>query len=96
MLRAAGRLVGGGLNQLVVQVIIAVVAMIFTAVTTVIGLGLKAVMGWRVSEDVEVSGIDQAEHGESAYEALGVGRFSTDTGAGAPAPVRRSTTEANA
>ncbi|GAA4286699.1 ammonium transporter [Georgenia daeguensis] len=92
-----GLFYGGGASQLAVQVIIAVVAMIFSGViTAVIGLALKAVMGWRVSEDVEVNGIDQAEHGESAYEALGVGRFSTDTSAGAPAPVRRSTTEAHA
>jgi ammonium transporter, Amt family len=92
-----GLLYGAGMDQLVVQVIIALVAVVFSGVVTaVIGLVLKAVMGWRVSEDVEVSGIDQAEHGESAYEALGVGRFSTDTSVGAPAPVRRSTTEANA
>jgi len=94
---ATGLFYGGGPSQLVVQVIIAVAAMIFSgAVTLVIGLVLKAVMGWRVREDVEVSGIDQAEHGESAYEALGAGRFSTDTSAGAPAPAQRSTTEAHA
>jgi Amt family ammonium transporter len=30
-------------------------------------------MGWRVDEDVESDGIDQTEHGESAYELSGFG-----------------------
>jgi len=34
-------------------------------------------MGWRVTRDVETDGIDQAVHGESAYDIGGVsgGRF---------------------
>ncbi|MPV39024.1 ammonium transporter [Georgenia subflava] len=92
-----GLLYGGGADQLVVQIIIAVVAMVYAgAITAIIGLVLRAVMGWRVSEDVEVAGIDRSEHGESAYEALGAGRFSTETAAGAEAPAVRSTTEAKA
>jgi len=47
-------------------------------VTLVIGLALKATMGWRVSEDVEVGGIDLAVHGESAYETLGGARVVTE------------------
>ncbi|CPU66172.1 Uncharacterised protein [Mycobacteroides abscessus] len=27
-------------------------------------------MGWRVSEDAEVGGIDLAVHGETAYESI--------------------------
>ena len=42
-------------------------------VTLVIALALKATMGWRIPEDVEVSGIDQAEHLETAYEHLSGG-----------------------
>ncbi|RPF27818.1 ammonium transporter [Georgenia muralis] len=91
-----GLLYGGGANQLVVQVLIAVVAMVYSGVVTaVIAVALKATMGWRVAEDVEVGGIDQAEHGESAYEALGAGRFSSDAGTTAPAATR-TTTEAKA
>ena len=30
-------------------------------------------MGWRVPEDVEVAGIDQTEHAESAYDMNAVG-----------------------
>lgn len=91
-----GLLYGGGANQLVVQVLIAVVAMVYSGVITgIIAVALKATMGWRVAEDVEVGGIDQAEHGESAYEALGAGRFSSDAGTTAPAATR-TTTEAKA
>ncbi len=51
--------------------LIALVAIVFTAITTtVIGLILKVTMGWRVSEDAEVGGIDLAVHGETAYESI--------------------------
>ena len=67
-----GLFYGGGGQQLVVQLVIAVVALAVSAlVTLVLGLVLKSVMGWRVSPDVEAGGIDVAVHGESAYEALG-------------------------
>ncbi|WP_413450657.1 ammonium transporter [Georgenia phoenicis] len=73
-----GLLYGGGLNLLAVQVIIAVVAMALSAVVTlVIGLALKATLGWRVPEDVETTGIDSSVHGESAYEGLGSGLAAT-------------------
>ncbi|WP_324653004.1 ammonium transporter [Georgenia sp. H159] len=73
-----GLVYGGGLNLLAVQVIIAVVAVVFSAVVTlVIGLALKATLGWRVPEDVEVNGIDSTVHGESAYEGLGGGLAAT-------------------
>jgi Amt family ammonium transporter len=66
-----GLFLGGGVRQLVVQVLIALVAIVFTAVvTTVVGLALKATLGWRVSEDAEVGGIDVAVHGETAYETV--------------------------
>jgi Amt family ammonium transporter len=58
-----------GWTQLASQSISALVAIVFSfVVTLVIGLILKSTMGLRVSEDVEVSGIDLAEHGETAYE----------------------------
>jgi len=65
---------GGGWDQLVIQIVIALSAIIFSGVITlVVGLALKATMGWRISEEVEVGGIDLAVHGETAYETLGVG-----------------------
>ncbi len=33
-----------------------------------IALALKATLGWRVPEDVEIAGIDGSEHAESAYD----------------------------
>ncbi|CAN5264852.1 ammonium transporter [soil metagenome] len=63
---------GGGVKQLVVQILIALVAVVYSGlVTLVIGLILKATLGWRVSEEAEVGGVDLAVHGETAYESLG-------------------------
>ncbi|GEA84748.1 MAG: ammonium transporter [Cellulomonas sp.] len=74
-----GLFFGGGWDQLLIQVIIALVAILVSGVVTVvIGLILKATMGWRVSEEVEVGGIDLAVHGESAYETLGGARVVTE------------------
>jgi ammonium transporter, Amt family len=36
--------------------------------TTVIGLAIKYTIGWRVSEDAEVAGVDSDQHGETAYD----------------------------
>ena len=59
---------GGDYKQLVVQVVIALFALVFTGVlTTIIALILKP-LGWRVSPEDEKSGIDEAEHAETAYE----------------------------
>ncbi|MBC7310334.1 MAG: ammonium transporter, partial [Tetrasphaera sp.] len=78
----SGLFYGGGISQLVVQILIALVAVIFSAVVTaIIALILKATMGWRIDEDAEVAGIDQAVHAESAYDYTGgTGRL---TGVGA-------------
>ena len=36
--------------------------------TLIIGLALKATMGWRIPEEDEIEGIDVVVHGEQAYE----------------------------
>ncbi len=72
-----GLFYGGGLSQLAVQAIIAVVAVVFSGIITyLIAIALKAVMGWRVSEEAEVGGIDLAVHSESAYETVPQGSAS--------------------
>ena len=59
---------GGDYKQLVVQVVIALFALVFTGVlTAIIALVLKP-LGWRVSDEDEKTGIDEAEHAETAYE----------------------------
>ncbi|ASR03778.1 ammonium transporter [Gordonia rubripertincta] len=59
---------GGDYKQLVVQAVIAFFALAFTAVlTAIIAFALKP-LGWRVSDEDEKSGVDEAEHAETAYE----------------------------
>ncbi|GAA1872262.1 ammonium transporter [Myceligenerans crystallogenes] len=65
-----GLFYGGGAIQLVTQVVAALIAVVYSFVLTYgIGLLLKVTLGWRVTEQEEVDGIDLAEHGETAYEA---------------------------
>lgn len=67
-----GLFYGGGATQLATQVIVALAAVVFSGVLTLlIGLALKATIGLRASEEAEVGGIDLAVHGETAYETLG-------------------------
>ena len=74
-----GLLFGDGVKLLVVQVLIALVAILVSGVVTgIIGLAIKKTIGWRVSEEAEVGGIDLAEHGEAAYETIGSGRVITE------------------
>jgi Amt family ammonium transporter len=70
----AGLLHGGGLGQLGRQAVAAIVVLAYSfGVTYVIGLVIDKTIGFRVDEEVEVAGIDQVEHLETAYEHLGGG-----------------------
>ncbi|WP_084104406.1 ammonium transporter [Demequina sp. NBRC 110056] len=65
----AGLFYGGGAGLLVSQIIAAVIVMAYSAIVTlIIGLAIKYTIGLRISEEDEVSGIDLAAHGETAYE----------------------------
>jgi len=76
---STGLFYGGGVRQLVVQILVALVAVVWSGVATaVIGLALRATMGWRVPTEVEASGIDLGEHGETAYETLAGARVVTE------------------
>jgi Amt family ammonium transporter len=67
-----GLFYGGGIRQLVVQVVVALFAVLWSAVATlVVGLLVRAVIGLRVTEEDEVAGLDLADHGESAYDLSG-------------------------
>ena len=71
---STGLFYGGGFDQLVVQILVALSVLVISGVVTlVIALALKATLGWRIPDDVEVAGIDQAEHAESAYDMNAVG-----------------------
>lgn len=63
-----GLFYGGGLELLLEQAIANIVAIVWSGVmTALILLALKATIGIRVSEEVEESGIDAAEHAETGY-----------------------------
>lgn len=64
-----GLFYGGGTEQLGKQAIGAFAVLFYSLiVAAIIAMAIKAVGGIRVSKDVEVGGIDLAEHAESAYE----------------------------
>ncbi|MFT4299475.1 MAG: ammonium transporter [Aeromicrobium sp.] len=64
-----GLFYGGGLESLGNQAAVAAFALVWTGVlTTVVALAIKVTVGWRLTEDEEIEGIDFAEHGESAYD----------------------------
>lgn len=87
-----GLLYGHGINQLIVQVLVALCAVIFSLVMTAVCWFIvsKIGAGWRLSADAEHIGADKSEHSESAYESLTGGRLATvlprrESGAAAPA-----------
>ena len=60
---------GGGTGLLVKQAIgVGVVAAYSFIVTLIIGFAIEKTIGFRVSREVEIEGIDLKEHAESAYE----------------------------
>ena len=83
-----GLFYGGGFGSLADQTLGVLVAVAWSGVfTLIVGLAIKYTMGWRISEEDEVGGIDLAQHGESAYDLhTGVGG-SGGTGVLAPKPV---------
>ena len=67
---SAGLFYGGGVSQLVSQVIGVVAVLAFVAITTTILFSvLKATVGLRVPEEEEVAGLDVVEHGSPGYGA---------------------------
>ena len=70
-LGADGLFSGGGLSLLVTQTIGVLIVMIYSFVVTfIIGKILDKTIGFRADRNDEVSGIDFAEHRETAYESL--------------------------
>lgn len=83
-----GLLFGGGIQQLLPQVIGVVAVGVFVfAIATVSWAILKAVVGLRVSAEEEMEGLDIGEHGNSAYPdfqpvTVGSGLYSSSLGGG--------------
>jgi len=64
-----GLFFGGGLTSLGHQSLAALFTLVWTGVlTTVIAFAIKFTIGWRVTGEAEVEGIDSDQHGETAYD----------------------------
>ncbi len=62
-------LFGGSVDQLWRQVVGAVAVMVFSFVLTyAIGFAIQKTMGFRIDEEDEIAGIDNAAHAESGYD----------------------------
>ena len=69
-----GLLYGGGVDQLWRQVVGALAVLVFSFVLTlVIGIAIQRTMGFRLSEEDEVAGIDNVAHAESGYDFASLG-----------------------
>jgi Amt family ammonium transporter len=69
-----GLFYGGGLDQLWRQAVGAVAVLLFSFVLSlVIGFVVHKLMGFRISEEDEVTGIDSVVHAETAYDFASLG-----------------------
>jgi Amt family ammonium transporter len=69
-----GLFYGGGLDQLWRQAVGALAVLFFSFIVTfVIGTVIQKTMGFRISEEDEVAGIDSVEHAETAYDFASLG-----------------------
>jgi Amt family ammonium transporter len=69
-----GLFYGGGLDQLWRQVVGALAVLVFSFILTlIIGTVIQKTMGFRITEEEEVTGIDNVEHAESGYDFASLG-----------------------
>jgi Amt family ammonium transporter len=69
-----GLFYGGGVDQLWRQVVGALAVLVFSFVVTyLIGLVIQKTIGFRLSEEDEITGIDNVEHAESGYDFASLG-----------------------
>ncbi|WP_249412412.1 ammonium transporter [Micromonospora endophytica] len=69
-----GLLYGGGIDLLGLQTVGVLAVLVYSFVVAyLIGFAIEKTIGFRVSADAEVEGIDNAEHAESAYEFSSTG-----------------------
>jgi Amt family ammonium transporter len=74
-----GLFYGGGLHQMIAQTVAVLITVIVSGLgTAVIGLAIHKTLGFRVSREDELAGVDRSEHAETAYAfaELGFSRFS--------------------
>jgi ammonium transporter, Amt family len=69
-----GLFYGGGVDQLWRQVVGALAVLAYSLILTlVIGTVIQKTMGFRITEEEEVTGIDNVEHAESGYDFASLG-----------------------
>jgi Amt family ammonium transporter len=91
-LSADGLFYGGGFTQLGRQAVAAGAVMAYSFVLALaIGLLIKYTIGFRVEAEAEATGIDEAEHKETAYEFAGFGGGTGALGESKP-PVKPAVT----
>ncbi|RFU19951.1 ammonium transporter [Geodermatophilus marinus] len=89
-----GLLYGGGVDQLWRQVVGALAVLVFSFVVTwIIGTAIKATMGFRVTEEDEVTGIDTVVHAESGYDFASLGSSGSTAPVGGQARAEARNTE---
>ena len=94
---AKGLFYGGGLDQLGKQAIGVFAVLAYSLIASaILALIIDKTMGMRVSEDDEVSGIDQVEHAETAYDFSGAGGGASSRSTAAPAPAAPETKKVDA
>jgi Amt family ammonium transporter len=94
--KGEGLLVGGGSGQLLAQFEASGIVSLYSfGVAAILGLVIKYTIGFRTKPEVEVDGIDIAEHAESAYDQTPTGGGNSGSagafalagiGGGVPAP----------
>ncbi|MCQ4046083.1 ammonium transporter [Streptantibioticus rubrisoli] len=93
---AKGLFYGGGWGQLGKQAVGVTCVLLYSlVVSAVLAKVIDLVMGFRVSEDDEVAGIDQAEHAETGYDFAGIGSAARLGGLLAPAESKALTGDKN-
>ncbi|WP_427135814.1 ammonium transporter [Pseudarthrobacter sp. S9] len=73
-----GLFYGGGLHQLIAQTVAVLITLALSGLgTAVISLAIHKTLGFRVSHEDEIAGVDRSEHAETAYAfaELGLSRF---------------------
>ncbi|MCB5910781.1 ammonium transporter [Streptomyces pinistramenti] len=72
--RAKGLFYGGGLEQLGKQAVGVLCVLLYSLVVSyLLAKAIDRVMGFRIAEDEEITGVDQAAHAETAYDLTGAG-----------------------
>jgi Amt family ammonium transporter len=85
--QGGGLFYGGGLQQLTAQAVAVVVTVVLSGgVTLVIGRAINRTIGFRVSHEAEMAGVDLSEHAETAYAFGGLGSHFNPLGRGHTLP----------